>query len=241
MSNRTSGEALFTVAHTVAIPAVPTSFVYKDLIYHIQAIQQQTIEITKFIDEGQKTELKSRSLTIVDPYGNSVVNTHMDHEVIDSLLKKFKRDYVPKFLKKWIKFGKKNGNSISLLTDDELTSTVSKYKDGHPFITYGEVPVWIGDYKCSSARLIKLRCLITDNIEKIKIQLKNEKQIANIELKSLIINQNTKPNKRSWHEGKVLKLEDTIMSYQLYQDNCIIMAKFISEKVNDNFCSFNFT
>ncbi len=242
----TAGGFVSTVAHTVATPVVSTSFVYEDLIFHIQVIQRQIIEITKFIDEQQKNErkiqneLKSRSLTVIDPYGNSVVNTYMDHEIIDTILKKFKKNYVPKYLQKWIKIGTKTANGISLLTDTELKSTVSKYEDGHQFITYGEVPVWIGNYVYSSPRLIILQCLVTDNIEKIKIQLKEERQIANIELKSLIINQNTKLNKDSWQGGKTLRLEDTIISSQLYQDNCITMAKFISKEVSDNVCSFNF-
>ncbi|CAF4276103.1 unnamed protein product, partial [Adineta steineri] len=63
-------------------PTGITSFVYEDLILHIQAVQNQMIEISKFLDDQRKIdkELKSRSFTFVDPYGNSTVHKYMDHE-----------------------------------------------------------------------------------------------------------------------------------------------------------------
>ncbi|CAF4201449.1 unnamed protein product, partial [Rotaria sordida] len=178
------------------------------------------VEITKFLEDQWEyekkvqNELKSRLLTFIDPYGNSIVDKYVDHQLINTVLKKYKKDYVPKYLKKWIKIGTMKENVISPLSDYELKSTVSKYVDNYQFITYGEVTVWIGTYENLPPR-------------------QQQQQVTSIELKSLIINENTRPNKESWNEGRTLKLDDTILSWQLYQDNCVIMAKLIKEKTND--------
>ncbi len=42
-------------------------------------------------------ELQSRSLIFIDPYGNQIINEHMDHESIHKVIKKYKKDYVPKY------------------------------------------------------------------------------------------------------------------------------------------------
>jgi hypothetical protein len=229
------------------IPKMPSSFVYEDLISKVQAIQYQIIENTKLIDERQKNEkkvqneLKSRSFAFVDPYGNRTVNKYMDHELIGTIFQKYKKDYVPRYLHQWIKVGTMDENVISPLSDCELKSVVSKYDDGHQFITYGQVTVWAGNYESLSAQIMVLPVLLTDNMEKINIQIKEQRKFASIELKSIVINQDTRPNKESWDDGRALKLDDTIMSCQLYQDNCIIMAKLIKEKVNCNFVPSNFT
>ncbi|CAF3848745.1 unnamed protein product [Rotaria sordida] len=229
------------MANKTTIKAISTtlsSFIYEDLVLHVQKIQRKIVEITKFLEDQWEyekkvqNELKSRLLTFIDPYGNSIVDKYVDHQLINTVLKKYKKDYVPKYLQKWIKIGTMKENVISPLSDYELKSTVSKYADNYQFVTYGEATVWVGTYETLSPRVITLRVLFTDSIDKIKLQLKQQQQVTSIELKSLIINENTRPNKESWNEGKTLKLDDTILSCQLYQDNCVIMAKLIKEKTN---------
>ncbi|CAF1427889.1 unnamed protein product, partial [Rotaria sp. Silwood1] len=133
-----------TAASTAIISKDLSSFVYQDLIFHVQSIQYQMIEIAKYLDDRWKNEqkiqkeLKSRSITFVDPYGNSITNKYMDHELISTLFMKYKKNYVPKYLQKWIKIGTMNQNSISTCTDSELKSSVFEYPDGYQFITYGE-------------------------------------------------------------------------------------------------------
>jgi hypothetical protein len=223
------------------VPKMPSSFVYEDLISKVQAIQLQIIESTKLLAERQENEkkvqneLKSRSLTFVDPYGHSIVHQCMDHELINTVFKKYKKEYVPKYLQKWIKFGTKSENEISPLTDSQLKLTVSEYEDGFEFITFGEVIVWTGNDASLSRNKIVLRVLLTDNIETIKIHLNKRQQFSNIELKSIIINQNTSPNNKSWNEGNILKIDDTIVSCQLYRENCIIMAKLTQANVSLTF------
>jgi len=50
-------------------------------------------------------------------------------------------------------------------------------------------------------------------------------------------NSYAEPSKKNWEEGTTLKSEDTIMSCQLYQDNCIIMAKNNQEPVIQTYSS----
>ncbi|CAF1609475.1 unnamed protein product [Rotaria sp. Silwood1] len=136
-----------TAASTAIISKDLSSFVYQDLIFHVQSIQYQMIEIAKYLDDRWKNEqkiqkeLKSRSITFVDPYGNSITNKYMDHELISTLFMKYKKNYVPKYLQKWIKIGTMNQNSISTCTDSELKSSVFEYPDGYQFITYGSVVI----------------------------------------------------------------------------------------------------
>jgi hypothetical protein len=237
MGNKTTRQVISTAAPAaVAISTVSTSFVYEDLISHVQGLQEQIIEITKFLDDRWKNgkkkrnEFKSRSLTFVDPFGNSIVNQYMDHEIIHTIIKNYKKDYVPKYLQKWIKIGIRDGKGISPLTDCQMKSTVSEYPDGHQFITYGEVTVWTTNSDVFYPQKLVL-AVLTDNMLKIKMHLKQRQQFSNIELKSIIINKDTQPNNESWNHGNVLKLDDTIMSSQLYQDNCIIMAKLTKANV----------
>ena len=225
-------------AANVATSAIPTSFVYEDLISQVQAIQYQIIELTKCLEERQKNdvkvqdELRSRSLVFVDPYGNQTVGKYMDHELFGTVYRKYKKDYVPRYLHQRIKVGTMNGNMILPLDDRELKSTVSTYTDGDEFITYGEITVWLGDYESSPPRKLVLRSRLTDNMEKITMNLKERHKCTNLELKSCTIDSNQRPSENNWNEGTILKSEDTVMSGQLYQDNYIIMAKLIKEKVN---------
>ncbi|CAF4709594.1 unnamed protein product [Rotaria sp. Silwood1] len=227
-----------TAASTAIISKDLSSFVYQDLIFHVQSIQYQMIEIAKYLDDRWKNEqkiqkeLKSRSITFVDPYGNSITNKYMDHELISTLFMKYKKNYVPKYLQKWIKIGTMNQNSISTCTDSELKSSVFEYPDGYQFITYGEVKILIVYCEDMSPKQLILSVLLTDTIEKIQMQIQKLRKLPNIELKSLILNQDFQVNKQNWDEGKILKANDTVLSSKLYEDNCIIIAKILQEKTD---------
>lgn len=209
-----------------------SSFVYKDLVSHVKEIQKQIIEIDKILDDQFKNkkimhnELNSRRLTFIDPYGNHMTEQYMDHESIDKLAKQLKKNYVPKFLKNWIKIGTISQNGILPLTDCDLKSTVSNYTDAHQFIAYGGVTLWIETYENSLRQRFSLRVLLTDNTEKIKLRIKEEHGFDNVELKV------TESNEINWHEGIILNLNDTIMSSRLYENHGRIMAKIIKQTVN---------
>jgi hypothetical protein len=132
--------------------AMPSSFIYEDLVSHVQIIQNQMIQIETILDyrwrneKRKRDELKSRSFTFIDPYGNRTVKKCMDHEFINKITNEYKRNYVPKYLQQWIQIGTINENIISPLTDSELRSTVSNYVDGCQFIIYGEITVWISSF-----------------------------------------------------------------------------------------------
>jgi hypothetical protein len=217
---------------------MPSSFVYENLVSHVQAIQTQMTEFENILDDRWKNnkiipdKIKSHSVTFIDPYGNKMIDQHMDHEPINKLVRKFKKDYVPKYLHQWIRIGTLDKNDISPLTDCDLQSTVSKYANNYQFIAYGEVTVWIGRYESLPPEKCVLKVLLTDDLEKIKLRIKAQQYLPNVELKLIEENQKTVPIVKNWSEGTILKSEDTIMSCRLYQDNCTIMAKVIREKVN---------
>ncbi|CAF2681647.1 unnamed protein product [Rotaria sp. Silwood2] len=224
---------------TNVISTEPTSFFYQDLIFNAQAIQHQTIEIAKFLNERCKNnkriqkKLKSRPLTIVDPYGNPTTEEYMDHELISTLFRKYKKDYVPKYLQQWIKIGTMKQNvNISPLNDLELQSCVFTYPDSYHFITYGEVNIWIDYHKYVSPLKYVLRVLLTDNVEEIKMRVQKLQKLSNMEVKSFILNQDSSMSEAHWNNGQTLKSDDTILSCKLYQDNCIIMIKALLEKTD---------
>jgi hypothetical protein len=161
-----------------------------------------------------------------------MIDQHMDHEPVNKLVRKFKKDYVPKYLHQWIKIGTLDKNDISPLTDCDLKSTVSKYVNNCQFIAYGEVTVWIGCYESLPPAKYVLRVLLTDDLEKIKLRIKAQQDLPNVELKLSGENRKTVTIEKDWNEGLILKSEDTIMSCRLYQNYCTIMAKVIRDKVN---------
>jgi len=122
-------------------------------------------------------------------------------------------------------------NIISSLNDYELMSTASKYGDGYQFITHGVVTVLINTDEIRRLEEFVLPVLLMDNMDKIKLKIKNRFQIDEMELKLWKINE------KILNEGTMLKSEDTIMSCQLYQDNCIIMAKNNQERVIQTYSS----
>jgi len=118
-----------------------SSFVYEDLVSHVQTIQNPIYEIVKILNDRwenekrKRNELKSRSLIFIDPYGNRTIKKYMDHELINKIIIKYKKDYVPKYLQQWIKIGTINENAISSLNDCQLKSNISYYPNGYHFIT----------------------------------------------------------------------------------------------------------
>jgi len=107
------------------------SFVYEKLVSKIQKIQNQIIKTNKILDDRwgnrkkQKTEeFQSRSFTFIDPFRNQTTIKFMDHESMTIVFKKYKKNYVPKYLHKYIKIGKLIDNQILSLTECELIKTV---------------------------------------------------------------------------------------------------------------------
>ena len=223
---------------TATITPTLTSFVYEDLVSHIQTIQPQLIQAIKYLDDQWNNEkktqdqIKSHSLTILDPYGSPITQKYMDHKQISAVLEKFKKNYVPKCLHQWIRFGQVVGNNIEPFQHTDLNLTVGQYENKYPIITYGEIGVWLGDEYDVSYDNFRLKVRLNDKMETIQAQIKNQTKYTPLEVKTSVINEGTKPEKRDWNEGTILKSEDTIMSKNLYQTGCIIMVKVDIKKVN---------
>ncbi|CAF1000758.1 unnamed protein product [Didymodactylos carnosus] len=224
------------MATVAAIPAVPTSFVYDDLISQVQAVQYQIAEIENLLNTRLENEIKERdqlkfhALTFVDPYGNQMINKHMNHEMISKIIRKYKKDYVPKYLQRWIQVGTMDHGVIAPLTDCELRSSVSEYINlsGRRFVADGEVTVWFGSYEDSTLNKFVINHMLMDNMEKIRLQI--NKRCTNVELKSCTLNQCGELNNSDWDKGKTLKCDDTVMSSKLYENNCVLMAKVTEKK-----------
>ncbi|CAF1038746.1 unnamed protein product [Adineta steineri] len=220
------------------ISTMPSSFTYEALVSQVLTIQNQIIEMETNINNQFQTqmkvqnELKSRSLTFIDPYGNQTTNNYMDHESISKIIQDYKKKYVPKYLQQWIQIGTKNNDIISRLNEDELKSTVSQYEIGQEFVSNGEISVFIGKHEHYWPRSIVVNMLLMDNIEKMKTRIKQQRQFHDFELRSCFIRSNMKPSITNWKEGAILKSEETIMSNQLYENNCVILAKIIDNKID---------
>ena len=228
------------MAATAVISTKPNSFVYEDLVSHVEKIQKEMTQMEEAlhqkcqIEKNVIAELKSRSFVFIDPHGNRTVQKYLDHQSIEKILRKYKKDYVPKYLQKWIKIGSLIRNQISTLDECELKSTVSKYDDGHQFIAYVDTIalIQVGDDK--RPEKILLEVLLTDNMEKIKMRIMKRRNYDNIELRIFAFDHKAKPFSKKWAESTPLKTDDTILSSQLYQNNFAILATNMQKMLEVN-------
>ncbi|CAF1409673.1 unnamed protein product [Adineta steineri] len=179
-----------------------------------------------------QNELKSRSLTFIDPYGNRTTKKYMDHQSISKIIRDYEKNYVPKYLQQWIRIGTQNDDIISPLSEYGLKSTVSEYENGYEFVSYGEISVFIGKHEDCWPQTIFVNMLLMDNIEKLKMRIKQQRPYIDFELKSCIIDPNMEPNITNWKQGTIVKLTEAIISNQLYQSNCVILAKVIDKETD---------
>ena len=216
------------------------SFVYEDLVSHIRTIEERMMEIETTLAHQWKTnqnQIKSRSIAFVDHLGNLTSEKYMDHQQIEKITMNYKKNYVPKYLHEWTKFGMMKDNSILPLTNLQLKSTVSNFENGQEFFTCGEITVWIGTFEDSSSRKIVVPVFLLDNMEKVKIEIKKQRQFNDIELKLFVIDENEKPTEKNWTEGTPLILDDTFFSSQLFQKNHVIIAK-VTNPIDSSIVNF---
>lgn len=204
----------------------------------VQKMQNQILKTNKVLEDRWKNrkktrqELKSRSLTFVDPYGNRTTNQYMDHQLLSTVFERYKKNYIPKYLHNWIQIGKMNQSKLVSLKEYELKRTVSEYEDGFEFKTCGKIPVWIRYHQDLPTKNFELTVRLTDNMETIAKQINKRRQCSTLELKSLIFENGGEPTDKDWHESATLKLNDTVLSAQLYQENCVIVAEVIPNTVD---------
>ena len=217
----------------VATPPSPSgSFVYEDLVGKVQTIQRQMMEMENFINdrcENQKAippELKSRSLVFIDPYGNRLVNEHLDHQLIAPILKKYRKDFLPKYLRSWTQIGVRqvNGN-IQALKLDQLSSTVADYPNEQEFLCFGEVTVWVGDAQHLTIGKVTMKVSLIDQLEKVKEEIRKDRAFTTLELRSSHLDSSVLPTETHWSGGKGLKFSETILSSRLYEERSLLMAR----------------
>ena len=232
---------------TANTPRKLTSFVFEDVVLRVQTIQHQMVEGIRYLDDqlmktnAIKNQLKSHSLTIINLHGNPIIEQYMDHELINGVVKIFKKNYVPKYLHQWIRFGLMIGNEIIPLNQSKLNSSIRQYQNKYPIITYGEITIWLGDFQDLLSEKIVLKARLTDTMESILTNLKNQTNFTDIELREYVMDENTPPKEKEWNEGTKLKPEDTIMSKDLHEDHRIIMANFATNKVDAKILTYDFT
>jgi hypothetical protein len=215
-----------------------SSFVYENLIAQVRTIQQLATGIDTTLQDrlsrqpNKRDGLQFRTFTFIDPYGNKMTHEHMDQELIGNVLRKYKKDYVPKCLQKWIKIGIRQPTKISPVSESDLRLNLSEVTNGTEFITYGDLNVWIGRDGVAAPTMLTLQVSVMDTIEKIKTQIEERRRPGPIELKSHTLNGSKEPTEIDWQQGKAICSEETIMSLQLYQENCIIMVRPTDETVN---------
>ena len=229
------------IAVDVSSPSI-TSFVYEDFISQVQAVQQQMIEMENLLENQCETnnkisnELKSRSIVFVDHLGYRTIHKCLDHEQLNQILNNCKKNYIPKYLQKWIQFGIMIDNSISSLTDLQLKSMVSNFENGQEFHCYGEVNVWIGTSEDYWPRKIHVSVSLSNDMEKVKMEIGKQRRLIDIEQwRSSMVDENGEPTGKNWSEGTPLKSDDTVLSLQLFQSNSIILGKLINIKVKHHF------
>ena len=226
------------MASAAVIRPLPSSFVYEHLIAQVKAIQQLATGIDTALRDRLKSEankrdgLKFRTFTFVDPYGNKMIHEHMDQELIADVLRKYKKDYVPKYLQKWIKIGIQGQTTISPVHECDLRLNLREFTHGTEFIAYGDLTVWLGRYGETVPTTLSLQVSVMDTIEKIKTQMEERRRPGAIELKSRILDGSNEPTENDWKEGKELRPEETLMSLRLYQENCVVLAKMTGETVS---------
>jgi hypothetical protein len=76
--------------------------------------------IFSLIDKKIQNKLKSRSFTIIDPFGNPLVNRYMDHQLLSKIFENYTKEYVSKYLQPRIRLGRIYKNKIEPLTMSEL-------------------------------------------------------------------------------------------------------------------------
>ncbi|CAF1035529.1 unnamed protein product [Adineta steineri] len=234
------------MAYAARLPQMPTSFVYEDLILKIVTLQNQINQVDQIIEERSskdkkvQRQLPSYSFIFIDPSGNRIKDQQFHHLTIHKVVKKFRKEFCPKYLHSWIHIGLFDSNDIRSLTDDQLKQTVSQYSNDQEFIAYGKVKVVIINERCQPLQECIMDVFLNDSLETLKGKIRNIREgimkkpnmIKRIELKICQSDSPMEQNADRWNEGDDVQNGDTIFSAQLYQNNLFIMVKTVEIETN---------
>lgn len=229
------------MASADVLSSLPSSFVYEDLLDHVFTIQSRLVQINQTIEEKSKTNqnVSRRSFTFIDPFGNRMKNDEFDHWTIDKVLRKYKKDFCPKYLHSWIQIGCFDGNEIRPMRREQLTEIVSQYPVNQQFIAFGSIQLFIlGDL----SRLLQQTTLTVvlndkrdDIIKSVRRIRPTSRKATNadeeneIQLKIGRSGVSGEFNEDRWKEGNEFEHEDTVLSAKLYENNTIVLAKVIEK------------
>ena len=90
---------------------------------------------------------------------------------------------------------------------------------------YGEITVRIKYREAVRPKKLVLTVHPTDSMKNIAEQINQKLQCTVMEIKSLVLKEKHKLEGEDWNNGTSLKFDDTVVSAQLYQDNCIVLAQ----------------
>ena len=213
-----------------------TSFRYDDVLGALQCIRTQMIdnesELSKRCkaDKREASVLKSRRFTFIDPHGNAISTQQRDHESMDVVIKKFRKDYIPGYLKKWVKIGTSIPKKAFQYADVNLKSFVHEYPDGKEFFAYGQLTVWLDTVKEAVFVPTDLSVRLCDSMEEIKSRIQKSQFIqADLELRSCLIQDEAQPQAEQWRTGQRPRSIDTIMSCKFYEKDQRLLVKVILE------------
>ena len=232
------------MASAAVIRPSPSTFIYENLIERVKAIQQLATGIDKVLrdqltdEQIKRNGLKFRTFTFVDPFGNKMTHEHMDQQLIADVLRKYKKDYVPKYLHKWIKIGIREQTAILPIAECDATSNLSTFANETEFVAYGELPVFIGRYETAIPTKLLLRVSVVDTIETIKTQIEELGRSGEVELRYHTFDGSGRPTASDWEQGQAVRAEATVASFRLYRENCIVMAKISTSTVNDKLACY---
>lgn len=220
---------------------VPTSFVYEDLVSKVIEVKNQLNQVNETIDERSNNDqnvqrqLASRSFVFIDPFGNRLENSYVDHWTIHKVVQKFENEYCPKYLDWYIHIGLFKSDEIYLLSDDQLRKTVSEYPNDQEFIAFGQMKILIVNSKCQLLQERFMNVALNDKLEKVQREVRNIRDqiwrkpnvVNQIELKVCQSDLSLVLDEDRWNQGNASQLDKTILTARLYSRGSFIMAKIV--------------
>lgn len=214
------------------------SFVYTEFVAHVANVQQQINQAAKHLENlaqkkhSDSNKLQSQEIQFIDPFGNKFKKSYFHHELIGNIINKLRKNYVPKYLQKYIKFGWMKNDSIIPIQDSDLKQNVAECQNT-TLVTYVTITAWLGycSYMLSNQKVLNL--LVTDTVESLKQKLGLNNEVSEIQLRlGASRNYSCIPDVRDWQSAKELKSNDTVLSCELFQDNWILMVNVTDDKVS---------
>ena len=237
------------MATTAVANKLPISFTYDNLVSQVELIRNQIVQYEKAIDDLCKdssklpTEVKTHSLVFIDCYGNQMINDEMDHQLMEKVVRKYKKQYIPKYLHEWVQIGIRHNGTDIPLSGIQLKKTVGDFHNRCPLVAYGLIAVWLIDDSNIGSRSLEIPVQLMDDAKMVEIKAERYSLTRTaLQLKLCTMSQSGKPNEQDWNDGKPLRPDDTILSCHLYRKDLCLLAKLsgniVKSQIEDQVLSF---